>query len=325
MPFNVASDLTSTRFDLTEALNGFDVEANVGNLIGTKVMSPLKVLTAQGNMPFIAAKNFGTLQGNMEVGSKSNYPELDIDLEQKTFELWEHGPSVPIDRLSRAKFSASVDMDMLAAEIARAQFLLAREYKICVSNLCSTSVFTQTSAIGTAWSSHSTATPIENIETAKATVRASGARPNCVAMNETTARHALSCSEITEKFAANESALQGAMSWEQVLAFAFGVDYVFIQKALYNSNNENQTASFANLWTTGYIWVGRVAPQGGSNTSPAAGRLCWWDGGGIFDVDGRIEQFYENRPPAYHTRCVGALSPTIIDSTLGYILTGADS
>lgn len=161
------------------------------------------------------------------------------------------------------------------------------------------------------WDDYDNSDPIADFETAKDTISGStGKDANTAVISYDVWKTLKQHPQILDRLPV--TGLRNARL--QDLKDLLEIDRIFIGKAIYNSANIGQTASYSRIWS-GDVWVGHVAPMPAKAT-PSAGYTFVWP------RDGKVRGVRRWRDEDHHSEKIEAFmcyDEKITGSDLGYV------
>ncbi len=287
-----SSSLATLRPDLSESFEEFDLEMQRAGYIASRVFPVVEVASQSGVFGKIPIEQ---LLQNREVrrAPGAGYSRGQWKFTTDSFACQEYGAEEPVDDREAAMYANYFDAELIAARRAFDVVMRNAEQRVA-SLLFSTSTFSgKTSAVGTKWSTHASATPLDDVETAVNAVWSnSGLWPNALVISRKVFRHLRNCAQIIDrvKYQGFVDVRAGAIT-EAALAQAFDLDEIIVANAVKNTANEGQSASLASIWSDSYALVCRVA-RTNDFREPCLGRTFHWAGDGS-SPNGVIESYRE--------------------------------
>lgn len=294
-----ASALSSRRNDLFDSLQEFDLAANEGGFIATRVMPVFEAAKASGNFGIIPVEQ---LLQEREVlrAAGSGYSRGKWQFEPATYSTQEYGAEEPVDDNNATNYRDYFDAEMVAAARARSALLVGLEMRAAdlLFNATTWNGASLTTGITNEWDKNHTsdAVPIDDVEAAVNKVYdGSGLWPNALIINRKVFRNLRNLDQITERI---QSAGAGAPTkpsdiTAQMLAMCFDLKYVLVAGGTKNSANEGQALSAAQIWSSEYAMVARIA-ETNDIAEPCVGRHFHWSEDGS-TIEGTVEDYREEQ------------------------------
>jgi hypothetical protein len=178
------------------------------------------------------------------------------------------------------------------------------------------------------WSTHATAKPVTNVQTAKENVWGrTGLWPNCVAMSRKAYDNLILCDEFTDlvhSSGAGRSISPGDID-TSIVANVLDVKYVLVAGAAKNTANEADDVSISSIFTDTKAWVGVVA-EDNNIRRPCIGRTFKWNrtyrlatGEGI---DATVERYFSQDRDSEVIRCRHDVDEKELYEDCGEVITG---
>lgn len=289
---------TVQRPDLGETLEQLDLEASRQGFMGLRLLPTKDVAEQSANIGRIKLEQLMN-DGEVKRNGDGSYNRDAFTFDDFSYATQDRGFEVPVDDRLKRIYRRYFDAEVVAARRARDKVLRAQEKRIC-DLLTNTATFVDAAA-GTAWSTHASATPLDNVLTRLIAVRnASGITPNVVAMDWEAFMHCRECAQIIDrlKYAGYDDPKKVGPN---ALAELFNVEEVVIFGGQRNSANPNAARTLASLWTKTVVGVGVVA-RGEDVLTPAVGRAFHWSEDGS-QMAGTMEEYYSDERRCNVVRC----------------------
>ena len=289
------SSLATQRPDLAESLMEFDLQADQQGYIGPRVLPAVDVMQQSGNFGKIPLEEL-LQNADTKRAPGSHYNSGEWTFQSDTYATEEHGFEEPVDDREAQMYANYFDAEVISTMRARNMVLRSQEERIA-SLIFSTSNFNNTS-VSNEWDENhiSDATPIEDVKAAQfRAYDASGLWPNAIVMNAKVFKNLRLLDAIKNAITSNgagDSELQGRITRQQI-AQAFDLDFVLVAGGSKNSANEGQSPDVAQIWSSEYAWVGRIATTQDFR-EPCAGRIFHWSQDGS-SRGGTVETYRDER------------------------------
>lgn len=286
--------LTTLRPDLAASFEAFDLEAEKANYIGTQVLPIVQVASQAGQFGIIPLAQL-LQQRDTRRSPGSGYARGNFTFQPASFATEEHGAEEPIDDRERNMYAEYFDAEVISTRRAYNAVLRNAEARIA-SAVFNTTTWTgatlTTDVSALPWATVATALPITNVEAAVTRVYDnSGLWPNALVINRRVFRNLRLTAQIIDRVqsvGAGSSSLASEIT-PQMLAQAFDLDYVIVAGGSQNSAIEGQAATAAQIWSSTFAMVCRVATTNDFR-EPCIGRTFHWAGDGS-DIDGAVETY----------------------------------
>lgn len=276
--------------------------------------------------PIIPAQALAKLP-NTKRAEHGGYTRDSWEFKDGTYKTEEHGLEEPLDDRERKRLQGiykQMDFENLAVGRAMNKILLSQEKRIA-DKLFNTSNFTN-AAVGTAWSDHANATPIDDVKDAKATVRKkTGLLPNALIIGWDVFEHLTRCADITNELAYTNPMSQKALDAQiATIATALGVERLLVGGAILDSAKKGKPFTPADLWSSSYALLARVSSGARDLEEPCIGRTFYWqeDGGADEDMEPVVEDYRDEAKRADIYRVRHDVDECFVFTGAGYLLTG---
>lgn len=175
----------------------------------------------------------------------------------------------------RATADPQVDLERDAARFLTQRMLLRMEIQ-WVTDVFATSIWGTDSTPSNLWSDYTASDPIGDVETGKtAIISVTGARPNTLVLGYQTFVQLKSHPDIIDRIKYS-TGVTGRTVNESLLAQMFDVDRVYVARAIKNTGNEGETASYS--FVQGKHALLLHVPDNPGLLQPAAGYTLVWRG-----------------------------------------------
>ena len=251
---------------------------SLDSYIADKVLPTITGVAKTGTLVTLGqASSYGDIEDDLSRASGGEYhQEKGAQLGSTTWSCKEYGTEVRIDLGDIDDFAEIGNLKWVQSQSALQNLKIWQERRMA-SMLFSTSNFASTTLVGGDKWSASTSNPVANLITAAKSVANGGQTPNTIILGpdayytaSTNAALATFASANTDRNFLSIEALQAIFS-----RICMSDVEVFVAKALYNTANQGQTASGANIWGD-MIWLGYLnresagtATGGGQNVQMA--------------------------------------------------------
>jgi hypothetical protein len=257
-----STSLSTLRPDLASSLEEFDLQADRAGFIGLRVAPVIEVAKPSGNFGKVPIEQLLQTRDTKRAPG-SGYSRGKFTFTSASFATAEHGAEEAVDDREAKIYNNYLNAELIAT--ARARDAVLRNFEIRMAALIFNSSTwtgeTLTTAVGTAWTSHDDATPVDDVEAAVLRVWGnSGLWPNALIMNRVVYRHLRQCAQVIDRITsggAGQAAKAGDIT-PALLAQVFDVEEIIIAGSAKNTANIAATASLSSIWGNGYCMVGRV-------------------------------------------------------------------
>lgn len=269
-----------TRLDLSMTFNEFSNRLNRSKFIGHRVFPPMVVGKNSETYRVMPAEALITKIEDDTRAPKGGYKRDDWEWETDSYTTAEHGvEEITDDR--QIKLYGEVGAEAINRDRALNRVAMAYE-AACAAAAFDTSYFTgaYTAAVGTPWTTAATATPLVNLDAARAAfILNCGYSPNALAMEETALIALLRTAEIKDvvKYTGNLDA-DTAKNVIPQLRDLLRLDEIIVADApVKNTAGRGQTPTFARLWgTTSALLFRKYDGPDLEHPEPYLGRTIMW-------------------------------------------------
>lgn len=299
----------------------------LGSLLETKPMqnwaaeslfTPTHVNKKTGTYGVIPLASL-TKRGDVKRASGASYSRSDMQFESGTFSCIEYGHEGKWDDAEAAEYSDYFTYETSLAVMARE--ITLRELEIEAAALVTTGTFTNAAATA-GWATVASSDPIADVNAARVAVyNACGLQVDTIQMPFTKWNYCWQSAKVRDNIKyvmAVDNPSPTDQSARQALARVLGLSNVIVTDAIYNTANEAQTESIAQIWSATQAFV-YVSGQGGDIRRPCALRtFCNMSDGGM----GTMEQYRDETVRADVYRFRTQRHQKVVLPTAGYIITG---
>jgi hypothetical protein len=320
--------LSTLRPDLGGSFEDFDLEMDRLGFIGYRVLPIMEVARSSGTFGRIP---LAQLLKNADVArhSRSGYPRGDWEFEQESFATKEYGFEEPVDNRDDALYADFFDAELVSAQIARDVVLREAEKRIAAlifnTSTWTGSPLTTAVAAGKEWSNYANATPIDDIEAAVRKVYdGTGMWPNSLIINRMVFRNLRLCDQVIDRIASQGagSAIKAADITTSQLAQLFDLENIIVAGSSKNSANEGQAASPAQIWSSEYAMVAKLATTNNIK-EPCVGRSFHWAQDGS-TPGGTMETYDDAKLRGEVVRCRHDVHEKVIAAAFGHLISNVN-
>lgn len=307
------------RPDLADMLIPFDVRMNQAGMIGLRLFPVLEVGLQSDSYPVLKIGDVLQKRVDDRRASDGSYNKVGGKFGKDSYATEEHGIEERVDRREAKRWKGWIDAELMAA--VRAQNMVLQNHEARVIELIE--ALSNTTSIGTPWSTFATATPITDIMTAKKKMRARcGLIPNVLTIEWDTLCNLQMCAQVIERLGSlGVNATDPKMISAAMLARVFDLDEVIVSGSMENTANEAKDAVLASLWNADKALL-CVRSSSQDMKSPRLGNTFHWseDGG---DVLGRnLESYYDPSKRGDFIRYRSDTDEKVIYDACGEVLEG---
>jgi hypothetical protein len=313
---NYSGTYAKPRVDLGVAFMEYMAEDN--EFIGLQVLGKFSSPVRAANFPKVTRK---ALLQNPDVKRemRANYQRIETESTDDDFSCKEYGAEIPIDDGERALYSSDFDSDMVGTKAASRSVLLAHEKRVAAA-VFNTTLWTGSALqtdVAVDWDTPASAVPITNVVAAKEKVRAgTGMKANALILAQSQFENLLINAQILARFPG--AALITEEMIRANMASIFGLKYLLIGGAVYDSASQGSAFSGTDVWTDDYAMVARVALADAPLSEPCIGRSVIWTPDAPEEIV--IEQYREEQKKSDIIRARNHMNEFIIDPAFGHLM-----
>ena len=252
-----------TRLDLSISYAQFALEANRLGYVGLQVMPPLGVQLEAADF---AKLEVGELTSNVEDTARaprSTYARDSFTWTKDSYAVQEHGVEDVVDDATIERYG-----DVLRAEVIHTQRAINRvlqrlEYDIATALFNATTFSNYTTAAATAWTTRSTAVPVEDIDDAiESVIGQCGMRPNALILSDYALTEMVRTAQIQDLLKYSGADDPKSLRVLSGLKELWDLEHVIVGKASYNSAIRGATPSFSRHWNATMAFVAHINYDG---------------------------------------------------------------
>jgi len=267
------SDTTLQRPDLGAVVYEYIEGAPGMGYIGLDVMPIFEVIEQSAGFPVIPKEALLSLPDTKRA-MRGTYNRSDYDFEDGYYATSENGWEELIDDRERSLYANRFDADVVAAMRAT-RIILGGQEKRIADKVFNASNFAANS-VGNEWDDASNATPIDDVNTGKLSVRsACGLLPNVLIIAYSTYLNLKRCDQVVDLLKYTFPGIDINRMTSAQLAAVFDIERVLVGGAVYNSAKKGQDASISDLWSSEYAMLTRVSSSPDLR-EPCIGRTFLW-------------------------------------------------
>jgi len=283
------SDTTIQRPDLGQAV--YETMQNAPNMgyIGNMVMPYFRVSAQAANFPVIPKEALFNLLDTKR-GPLGHYNRSEDEFEDGYYSTSENGLERRIDERYAAIYGTRFAYEMTIANILMQDILRAQEYRVA-NKLFNETNFETAIAAGTTWTTTATASPSDDVDTGKESMRSLGVIPDTLVMNYNTYLKCIANTEVKTQIYQMfpDAAKTGDVTVNHLKTY-FNLPNIYVAGSLKNTAKRGQDASLADIWSDTYALLCKVST--GDITEPCIGRTFLWNEGASQEVI--TEQYYSD-------------------------------
>jgi hypothetical protein len=283
------SDTTIQRPDLGMAIYETMKKAPEMGYIGLELMPYFHVASQAANYPVIPKEALFNLLDTKR-GPLGHYNRSSDEFENGYYTTSENGLESRIDRRYAAIYGTQFAYELTIANILMNNILRAQEARIA-AKLFSETAFETAIAASTAWATVASASPRDDVDTGKASMRALGITPDTLAMSYTNFLYLTKNAEVQAQVYQlfPDTAKTGQINADHLKTY-FNVDKILVAGALKNTAKRGQDASLSGIWSDTYALLCKTSD--GDITEPCVGRTFLWNEGAADEII--TEQYYND-------------------------------
>ena len=288
------STLATLRPDLAEFME-FDLESERKGYVATQVL-PVVETGLQSDNPGKVPLESLLFAGDTARNSGSGYNRGSYKFETFAYSTHENGWEEPIDERDEKRYQNLLQVDMIAN--ARAQGVVARNQEQRVADLVfNTTTWTGsslTTAITHEWDDATNCVPVTDVEAAVTKIYdGSGLWANALVINRKVFRNLRNSNQVRDRISSSGAGdpTKARDITVEMLKAVFDLDYIIVAGASKNTANEAKAATPAQIWSSEYAMVCRIATSADMR-EPCIGRTFHWSADGS-TIGGTIEEYEE--------------------------------
>jgi hypothetical protein len=290
------------RGDLGAAVEEYFEKGPEMGFIGPQILPLFPVKKQAAEYPVIP-KEVMLEMPDTKRAMRGYYNRSDWDFEMGFYATKENGWEEALDDRERALYAELFDAELICTNRASKIVLRAQEKRIADMVFNATN-FTP-NALTNEWDDAANATPIDDIKTGKAAVRAiCGMVPTDLIVSWSSFQDLKRVKQVVDLLKYTfPGADINSMTTAQ-LAHVLDVERVLVGGAVGNTAKKGQDASLVDLWDNEYAML-TITAKSQDFTEPCLGRTFQWNEGGGGDGDGTIVEQYRtegNRSDIYRVR-----------------------
>jgi hypothetical protein len=277
------------RPDLGQVVTETASQASELGFIAPVVMPYFSVTEQSGVYPVIPAKALFNIVDTKR-GPKGNYNRSVENFESGIYATSENGLEMPIDERFKNIYKSMFDMEAAVANILMGK--IQRAYEVRVANKIMNTANYPSVNVSKKWTDVS-ADVKADVDASKETMRKKGVPPNLLVISWTTFLTIKKTTMVKDaiKYIFPDTAKTGAITKEHLEAY-LEID-IEVAGALQNSAKKGANASLADIWSSDYAMLCRVAAPGSDISEPSVGRTLIWNEGASEDFV--VEEYYEDQ------------------------------
>lgn len=266
----------SPRLDLGEAVLEYMLQQD--EFIGTKVFPIFRTQRKAAEFTAITIESWLRRGANVKRAPKTSYERDEFEVEARSYSCVERGHEAQLDDSERALYQHDFAAEVACSKLAMRRVLLDQEIDIAAAVLDGTTTFTVANGrrtdVATAWSTK-TADIIEDVLAAREAVRNRiGAYGDAMAIGAPVLTSLLKNTGLRSAIGSDMDKSIGVIM--DRLKQLLGLEEIFVGKAVYNSADEGQAYTGADVWGSGWALVFKRTREGDPLQEPHFGRTMLW-------------------------------------------------
>lgn len=303
------------RMDLGEAFHEY--ETSQIQFVGDRIFPQRSVNKKAATLKVTKRKNLDI--PNIKHANGSTFNRVTLYMDDMSYATVDEGLEIPVTDEDRENYASDFDAEIESTQALKLKMRLARELAIRQA-IFNTTTFTgsdlYTDNSSAPWDAAGSAV-IKQIQVAREKVRINcGVKPRSMVISESSFVNLLNNTEIKAKFP-GATVITEEMMRAQMGAI-FGITDLIVGQAVYNSANEGQDFSGAEIWPDDYAFIGVLGSEGLPLTEPQLGRTLIWSSY-INDIE-YIESYREEQTKSDIIRCERFTQLKIFDAYFGHLM-----
>ncbi len=311
------------RPDLGVAVQAIMLDQVLKEVIGTKVLRMTPVQEKEGTFTFLPYGAQARADADLKRDPQGDYNRDANVYKPVEYKCKEYGHEELLDDSEARLYSSFFNAELATSEFAAIRLMLAQERRNSKYLQSATTFSGHTAGVSIPWSTSATAVPWENVEAAKSSLRGKcGKKGNALALSYTAFRNALKTTEVRTKMQYTKPVETLPMDVQmQLLADYFGVKYLRVGEAMYNSaaKKVNGDVTLADCWgaTTALLYV---EAETDNLREDCLGRTLLWTADSPENCT--MESYREDKKRSNVYRARHHVDPKIINLDCGWLMTG---
>ena len=310
--------IATPRLDLGAALEEYPLAAP--GLIGTQALPIFSTPKREGQYNTVTRESILRTR-NVNRGANGSYSRDSFDTDVLEYACKEYGHEQPLGDDQVQYYASAFDAEMTAASVARGVLLREQEKRVAAlfQNVSSTGWYSSTAALytntDTDWDDI-TSLIVTDVDNAKEKVRINCGLPaNTMIISAAVLPWLKKNTDIKARLQYTNAITSDVIAG--MLPSLFGIPKVLIAGGVYDSANEGQTMSLADVWSDNYAWIGVTATTN-SIAEPCVGRTFLWSDDSADNVT--VEEYREEQTRSNIYRVRHHLVEKIQDLYFGHVL-----
>lgn len=288
-----------TRFDLSLSYDEFNLEANRRGYVGLQVLPPVAVAQQSSDFRKIAIKSLLGPIEDTRAAPDGTYGRDSFEWNKDSYATEDHGAEETLGDRALKMYGSEIRAEMIHRDRAINRVLQAFE-AACAAAVFNTTTWTGedlTDTANVAWSTQTTATPIDDIDAAIEKVKTNcGTKPNALVITDWGLRLLKRTNQVEDllKYSGRDDPKNlGVLSG---LSELFDLPKIIVADGFKNTAGRGQDATLARLWDSSMCMVCCIDDSADlENIRPTIGRTIMWqeENGPLAGADGQIGALVE--------------------------------
>lgn len=316
-----SSSLATLRPDLATFLE-FDLESEKEGYIATEVFPMIDVASMSGTFGKIPIEQL-LQQRDTRRASGSGYARGNFTFTTATYACEEHGAEEPIDDREAEAYAEYFDAEQINTLRAFSAVLRNAEQRVAdaVFNATTWNGAALTTGITDEWDDAANAVPAKDVEAAVQKIYDnSGLWANALVINRKVFRNLRNCASIIDRInsAGAGSPSKASDVTVDMLKAVFDLDHIIVAGTSKNTAKEGQAATPAQIWSSEYAMVCKVATSVDMR-EPCIGRSFHWSADGS-SIGGTVESYRDEPVRANIVRVRHDVDEIVLYPEAGHLL-----
>jgi hypothetical protein len=316
-----SSSLATLRPDLATFLE-FDLESEKAGYIATEVFPMIDVASMSGTFGKIPIEQL-LQQRDTRRASGAGYARGQFTFTTATYACEEHGAEEPIDDREAEAYAEYFDAEQINTLRAFSAVLRNAEQRVAdaVFNTTTWNGAALTTGITNEWDDAANATPATDVEAAVQKIYDnSGLWANALVINRKVFRNLRNCASIIDRInsAGAGSPSKASDVTVDMLKAVFDLDHIIVAGTSKNTAKEGQAATPAQIWSSEYAMVCKVATSVDMR-EPCIGRCFHWSADGS-SIGGTVETYRDEPVRANIVRVRHDVDEMVLYPEAGHLL-----
>jgi len=316
-----SSSLATLRPDLATFLE-FDLESEKEGYVATEVFPMIDVASMSGTFGKIPLEQL-LQQRETRRASGAGYARGSFTFDKASYACEEHGAEEPIDDREAEAYAEYFDAEQINTLRAFSAVLRNAEQRVAdaVFNATTWNGAALTTGISNEWDDAVNAVPATDVEAAVQKIYDnSGLWANALVINRKVFRNLRNCASIMDRInsAGAGSPSKASDVTVDMLKAVFDLDYIIVAGTSKNTAKEGQAATPAQIWSSEYAMVCKVATSVDMR-EPCIGRCFHWSADGS-SIGGTVETYRDEPVRANIVRVRHDVDEMVLYPEAGHLL-----